>query len=231
MPNPHHAIVFDFDGTLVDSAPDLHTALDRLLKEHGRRRLEFPEARAMIGDGARNLVARAFAATGPAVEGADLDAYLAHFFELYGQDIARLTRPYPGVVETLALLRGRGVRMGICTNKPARMTYLLLRALDIGHFFDSVIGGDELPEKKPDPAHLLAVLARLGVTPAEALMVGDATQDFEAARRAGLPVVLVSYGYSRVPVAELGADWVIDRFEELIPLLDAAHPGDPTTSC
>lgn len=222
MPHPPRAIVFDLDGTLVDSAHDLHAALDRLLKAHGRRPLEFPEARSMIGDGARNLVARAFAATGLTVEGAELDACLGQFFDLYGQDIARGTRPYPGVLETLVELRRRGIRLGICTNKPSRMTYLLLKALDIGHFFDSVIGGDELPEKKPEPAHLLAVVARLGVTPAEALMVGDATQDFEAARRAGLPVVLVSYGYSRAPVAELGAERVIDRFEELLDAVDPA---------
>lgn len=215
------ALVFDFDGTLVDSAHDLHAALDRLLAEHGRRSLTFAEARAMIGDGARNLVARAFAAAGPALDGPDLDARLARFFELYSEDIARLTRPYPGVALTLAELRERGLRLGLCTNKPARMTRLLLDALDLGRHFDAVIGGDELSARKPDPAHVLAVLARLGATPAESLMVGDATQDAEAAHSAGLPLVLVSYGYSRVPVTELGAERVIDRFEELLEIIEA----------
>jgi len=232
MKRPLRALVFDFDGTLVETIGDLHAGLNRTLADAGRGEVNLGDARRMVGDGSRNLVARAFAATGPALEEAELDRHLERFLEYYSSDISRLSHPYPGVVETLAELQERGLALGICTNKPERMARLLLEALDLDGVFGAIIGGDTLPQKKPDPTPLLTVLEMLGAAPEEALMVGDATQDQEAARRAGTAVVLVSFGYSRVPVAELDAEAVIDEFPELLEICADLFemPGRPVTA-
>ncbi len=206
------AIVFDLDGTLVDTASDIVAALDALLIEYGRRAVGQAAGRGMIGDGARVLIERGFAATGGPAP--DLDSAVRRWFEIYSADIARQSRPYASVRETLAELGNRGIRLAVCTNKADAPTRLLLQAVGLSAHFAAVVGGD-VPHRKPDPRHILSALEPLGVAPAEALMVGDSPNDANAARAAGMPLVLVDYGYTHIPVDQLGADAVISDFAKL----------------
>lgn len=211
------AIVFDLDGTLIDSAPDLKAALNVLLREQGRRALELPETILMIGDGARRLVERAFAATGggSGIE-ADLDLLTRRFLDIYERAATTLTVPYPGVEATLARLMDAGLALGVCTNKPYRATRRILEELDLVRFFQAVVGGDTLEGiRKPDPRALLFAISEMNAAPTATVMVGDNANDVAAARGAGIPIILVEGGYTGTPAAELGADHVIAGFGEL----------------
>src|SRR4051812_27214903 len=147
------AFIFDLDGTLVDSVPDLRAALNEVLRERGRRPLAADEVRRMVGDGVPALVERGLAATGDTKE---LEAAEARFLALYEAAPAALTRAYPGVPETLARLVASGARLGVCTNKPQKATIGVLEGVGIAGFFTAILGGDAVPSKKPDPRHLLA---------------------------------------------------------------------------
>ncbi|HEX3501136.1 MAG TPA: phosphoglycolate phosphatase [Stellaceae bacterium] len=221
-----NAVVFDLDGTLVDSLPDLAAALAVTLGEIGAPALSREAVRGMIGDGTTALVARALAARNlPATL---LGERLTRFLALYEAAPATLSRPYPGVRETLHALQDEGRRLAICTNKPQRATLAVLRGLDLEDFFAAIVGGDVLAVKKPDPAHLLAALDRLGAAPGDAIMIGDNEHDVAMAKAAGVPVILVRYGYHRVPLATLAADIQIDAFDALpqaIVQLEAATPS------
>lgn len=213
--NDIRTILFDLDGTLIDSAPDLIGALDALLRAHDRAPVGLAAGRAMIGDGAAKLVERGFAARGGSP--APLPALVSSFLEIYEGRLTRETRAFDGVVPTLATLHARGLALGVCTNKPDRATHLLLDALGLAPFFSAVVGGDGV--RKPHPEPVDRCLAALGGARSTALFVGDSPIDLAAARAAGLPIVLVSFGYTAVPARDLGADRVIDRFEDLIELL------------
>lgn len=209
------AIVFDFDGTLVDSAADLRVALNTLLGEAGLACQPLDSVRRMIGDGAAKLVERGFAAGGRLLDAKALAVEVKRFLEIYEPISADHTQPYPGVMATLEALAASGHRLGLCTNKPERATRLMLASLGLDRLLTVVVGGDTLPVKKPRPEPLLAVLEGLGFPPDQALMVGDNEHDVATARAAGVPVVAVSYGYARVPLAELSADATIDEFAAL----------------
>jgi phosphoglycolate phosphatase len=213
--NDVRTVLFDLDGTLIDSAPDLIGALDALLEAHGRAPVGLADGRKMIGDGAARLVERGFAARGGAP--LPLARLVEAFLEIYEGRLTRQTRAFDGVVPALEALRARGLALGICTNKPDHATRLLLEALDLARFFAAVVGGDGVRKPDPDPVH--RCLAALGGTRAHALFVGDSPVDLAAARAAGLPIVLVSFGYTATPARELGADRVIDGFDELVALL------------
>ncbi len=221
---PPAALLLDFDGTLVDSAPDLAAALNLVLAESGRSRLALKDIKAMVGDGVATLVERGLAATGPRPHEADLPAVVARFLELYGAAASQETRPYPGVLETLGSLKTAGWRLAVCTNKATQLTVRILADLNMTGLFEAVVGGDSLPVRKPDGGHLLGTLARLPDPPATAIMVGDSINDLLSARDAGLPVVLVTYGYG-AGARTLGADRVIDRFAELPAALADLVPG------
>jgi phosphoglycolate phosphatase len=205
-------LIFDLDGTLIDSAPDLRAALNVILRERGRPALSLPQVKGMIGDGAAALVARALAASG--AEPADAAA-LPRFLELYEANATRLTRTYPGVPETLAALRRRGYRTAICTNKPQRATIAVLQELDLAALFDAVAGGDRFAARKPDPSPLQALIAELGGQSGRTAMIGDSENDAAAARGAGVRLVLMRYGYARVDPKTLAADALVGRFHEL----------------
>ncbi|HEX2115998.1 MAG TPA: phosphoglycolate phosphatase [Alphaproteobacteria bacterium] len=205
------AIVFDLDGTLVDSAPDLCGVVNQMLKRHGRMELDLEQIRKMVGDGAAKLIERGFAAEGLP---APLPDMTKEFIELYEARIADETRPFPGVVATLERLKAAGLRLGVCTNKTTRLSRKLLDELDLLRFFTSVVGG-EGPARKPDPRHLQAVIGELAASEATTLMVGDSRNDVAAAKAAGVEVVAVSFGYTTIAPSDLGADRVIDRFDEL----------------
>ncbi len=216
MPQPlPRAAVFDLDGTLIDSAPDLHLLLAELLAEQGLGAPSLEAVRDMVGDGTRALVARALAAIGRPAGEETLDRLHGRFLALYEASPCRLTRPYAHAEATLARLADRGTRLGLCTNKPQRITELLLEAVGLRRYFAAIVGGDVLPVRKPDPAHLAEVLRRLGAGPASAVMVGDSRNDLLSARGAGMACILVSFGYSKVPAADLGADAVIDDLARL----------------
>jgi phosphoglycolate phosphatase len=210
------AVVFDLDGTLIDSAPDIHLALNRTLAEAGRDGVTLDAVKRMVGDGAERLVESGFAATGQALTGATLRRSYERFLVHYeGPGAARLTRPYPGVPETLARLAGEGLRLGLCTNKPAGPTADVLRQLNLAKYFGAVVTPEQVPAHKPNPAHLMAVLRSLGAAQSESVMVGDNANDVATARGADVPVIAVSYGYPRMAPEALGADILIDRITAL----------------
>jgi len=222
MAPARNALIFDLDGTLVDSAPDLHRSLNAVLAEQGRAPVSLADIRSMVGDGAAKLVERGFADTGAPVEPAALPELVQRFLVHYSAGRHALTQAFPGVAETLALLRERGCRLGVCTNKPYAPTMEILEVLGLTGYFGAVTGGDSLPVRKPDPGHLLGTLDLLGATADRAVMIGDSANDVAVARAAGVPAIIVRYGYTRTPVEELGADAIIDRFDEIIPWLGSA---------
>ncbi|MBZ8134050.1 phosphoglycolate phosphatase [Afifella sp. IM 167] len=209
------AILFDLDGTLVDSVPDLAGALNALLDEESLVAIPEEEVRGMVGNGVEKLVERGFAARGRDLAGEALAEMTRLFMALYEPRATLRTRLYPGVAETLQSLRSEGIALAVLTNKPAEPTRLILEGLRIAPCFTAVIGGDSGLPKKPDPAVIHAALKMLGVSEEEALMVGDSPADVGAARNAGIPVVVVSYGYTHVPAGELGADHVVDTLTEI----------------
>ena len=223
MPYPP-AVVFDLDGTLVDTAEDLHLVLHELMDEEGLPTPPLETMRGMIGDGARALVARAFAAEGVDPGPERLDQLYGRFLDRYTEEPCRRSRLYEGVGDVLDGLAAAGCRLGVCTNKPQRPTVLLLEALGIADRFGAVVGGDALPVRKPDPGHLRAVLERLDVRPDAAVMVGDSRNDVLTAHAAGLPCLLYAHGYTTVPPRELGAEAVFDRWDELPRLLAGPTP-------
>jgi phosphoglycolate phosphatase len=216
---PFDAVVFDLDGTLVDTAPDLHAYLNEMLAELGRPGLALADVRPMIGDGARTLLRRGLEASGGVPRAADLDHLFVEFLTRYTARPVRFGAIHDGVVEVLEELTAAGVRLGVCTNKPQAATDRLLRTLDLERYFRVVIGGDALPVRKPDGVHLQAVLERLGADGTRAAMVGDSGIDLLTARAAGVACVLVSFGYTRIAARELGADRVIDHMSELAAAL------------
>lgn len=208
--------VFDLDGTLVDSAPDLHAALDRLMATRGLAPFRRAEVIAMIGDGAKVLVERALAARAHRFEQAALDAFLAD----YGATAAVETRPFPGIPDALDALAAQGWRLAVCTNKPEAPARELLAALGLAHRFAALGGGDSFPTRKPDPGHLLATIAAAGGVGDGAVMIGDHHNDIRAARGAGLPGLFVGWGYGPSAMAE-GAP-IVARPEALPAELGAA---------
>jgi phosphoglycolate phosphatase len=213
------ALVFDLDGTLVDTAPDLHRALNAVLAEGGRAAVPLADIRHMVGDGALKMIERGYAATGAPVDPAELPRLFRRFLEIYSAGGHAQSPPFPGVRETLVELRARGCRLAVCTNKPLRPSLEILDVLGLTDLFAAVLGGDSLPMRKPDPGHLLGTLERLGAGPDQAVMIGDSMNDVAVARAAAVPSVIVTYGYTRLPPRGLGGDVVIDAFAELLPAL------------
>ena len=208
-------IVFDLDGTLVDTAPDLLAALNAVLTRAGHRAVVPSELRNLVGHGVRKLFERAFAETGAEVSPEQLTAYCEEFLVHYRANIARESRPFPGVPETLKSLAEAGVRLGVCTNKPQELTELLLTQLKLAHYFMVVIGAGRAAVNKPDAGHVFEVIDALKGERGHAVLVGDSPVDVAAARAANIPVIVMSYGYTPTSVHELGADHVLDDFSEL----------------
>jgi phosphoglycolate phosphatase len=183
--------VFDLDGTLVDSAPDLHAALDRLMAVKRLPGFARAEVVAMIGDGVRVLLERAYAARGITLD----EAGLQHFMTDYEANAAVLTRAFDGIPELLGGLRDAGWRLAVCTNKPEGAARVLLSGLGLVGHFSALGGGDSFPMRKPDPGHLRATLAAAGALPEDAVMIGDHRNDIEAARGAGVRAIFAGWGY------------------------------------
>lgn len=213
-------VVFDLDGTLVDSAPDLAEALNRVLAEHALPPVTTAAVRHMVGEGAARMIARGFAAAGRPVGDPPPDALRRSFLAHYAECLADSTRPFPGAEDALRRLAADGRRLAVCTNKPEGMSRALLETLGLAHWFRAVLGGDSLTVRKPDPRHLVAAIRAAGGDPRSAAMVGDSLPDAEAARGAGVAAIIVTFGYTRIPPRELPADAHIDGFDELLPALD-----------
>jgi len=214
-------IVFDLDGTLVDTAPDLVGALNQLLHEQKLPALSLAAARVMVGRGARVLIEQGFAAAGEPLDAERMPALFDRFIAIYRGRIARESRPFEGVLEALDVLDAAGAKLVVCTNKLTDLSLALLDALEMTSRFAAVIGADSAPAPKPDPRHLQTAIAAVGGRDDRALMVGDSASDVGAARAAKVPSIVVSFGYTEIPAANLGADHLIDHFAELPPLADA----------
>ncbi len=223
-PFPFDVVVFDLDGTLADTAPDLAASLNHALGALGRATIAPEEVRNLVGHGSRVLIQRGLTETGETSEEL-VDKGLALFLAFYADNICNGTRAYDGVVAQLDSLHRRGVRTAICTNKPEKLTLLLVDALGWHDRFDAIVGADTLAVRKPDPAPLHEAIARAGG--GRAVLVGDSITDAETARAAEVPFVAVSFGFSDRPVKELGADAVIDDYVELIPALERLLSPSP----
>jgi len=208
-------VAFDLDGTLVDTAPDLIGALNVVLAEQGVSPAPVSAVRLLVGHGVMGMLRRAYQLAGLTITDEDIAALRPRFIAVYADRIALESRPFPGCLEALAALAARGAKLAVCTNKPAALTHALLEQLDLTRHFNAVIGGDELLVQKPDPAMLLEVIRRAGGDPARAVMVGDASPDVGAAKAAGVPCIVLTFGYNDRPAAELGGDLLIDGYGAL----------------
>lgn len=208
-------IAFDLDGTLVDTAPDLVGSLNRVLHERGLPALPLKTARVMVGRGALALIQQGFAAAGEPLHGDEAAPLTARFLEIYEHRIALESRTFDGVETALDALAAAGARLCVCTNKPTRLSNLLLDALGLTSRFAAVVGADRAPAPKPDGRHLIAAVEAAGGRITRAVLVGDSAADVGAARAAGAPSVVVSFGYTEIAAAELGGDHLIDHFAEL----------------
>ncbi|MDX6806616.1 HAD-IA family hydrolase [Terrihabitans rhizophilus] len=207
--------VFDLDGTIVDTAPDLVAGLNVALALANLEPVNTHDLRSLVGGGVRVMLTRGLALRGHSVgeeRFAELSkAFLAHY-ELHIADHSTI---YPDVAEVLDELSGNGFRVCVCTNKPERLAKLLLSTLQFDNRFEAICGADTFTARKPDPIHLLGTIARAGGDPAKAVMIGDSITDLNAARNASVPCILMDWGYTDIPASELGADTVLSRFSEV----------------
>ncbi len=211
---PYAAYLFDLDGTLIDTVPDLSRALNACLAHAGFAKVDESLARHWVGHGARVMIMQALAHHG--TEG-DSEALFKIFLDHYEANIARHSKPYPSVVTTLSALKAEGARLAVVTNKLEGLSRLLLAELELDGYFDLIVGGDTTSAPKPDAAPVRHCLENLGVSAADTLFVGDSETDVNAARAAGTPVVCVRDGYNQGrDVHDLNPDGVIDLFEELL---------------
>lgn len=207
------SICFDLDGTLVDTAPDLVRVLNAVIAQDGLDKTDYQAARNRVGFGAKVLIREAFERAGKEVSGSHLDELLDDFLRLYAEDIAQLSQPFAGVLSTLRDLKSSGARLSVCTNKPGFLARPLITALDMDKYFDRVVGSRDGVPCKPSAAHIFAAAGHREAN--RIIMVGDALPDVAAARDAGIPVILMGFGYADTPPARLRADRVLRTFREL----------------
>lgn len=210
------AVLFDLDGTLLDSAPDIGAALNAALASVGLAALELDHIKTMVGGGAHLLCSRALAAGPRGGATISADALLEKFIAHYEAHPCERSVLYPGARDSLERLKRQGLSLGLVTNKPDRLTQVIVDALALRPLFGCILGGQPALRLKPDPDMLLRACKLLGVAPHEALMVGDSRADLGAARSAGMACILLAHGYSSEPVHRMGADAVVDDFAHLV---------------
>jgi phosphoglycolate phosphatase len=220
-------IVFDLDGTLVDTAPDLIGTLEFILQREGLPQVPYAEARKFIGGGAKTMIERALKAEGRSLSGQALDRLYEEFIAHYANRIAEASRPFPGLEAALDELAARGHRFAVCTNKLEWLSRRLLGLLDLARYFVAICGQDTFGVQKPDPEMLRRTIAQAGGRDDCALMVGDSATDIKTARAAGVPVVGVDFGYTDVPVKDLRPDRVIGSFSDLPQAVRDVIPAAP----
>jgi phosphoglycolate phosphatase len=208
-------IVFDLDGTLIDTAPDLIDTLNAILSRHHLAPIPFEASRMMIGAGVRPLLLRGLASKGIKLPPEQVDQLFAEFLDIYAAHIADRSRPFPGLERALGALSAEGCRLAVCTNKLEWLSVKLLNELGLASLFVAICGQDTFTMRKPDPEMLRLTIARAGGDTGHAVMVGDSITDVATARAAGVPVIAVDFGYTEISPKELGADRLISHFDEL----------------
>ncbi len=217
---PVEALIFDLDGTLVDTAPDLLHATNHALSLIERPAVSMAQLRTFVGHGAMNLIERGAAATGDPVDGATLNKLHQSFLDYYEKNIAVSSALFEGIEDLIEQASLSGLRLGVCTNKIERFSIKLLQELGVMPFFGAVVGGDTLPIMKPDPAPYREVARRLGVDVENTMMFGDSETDILTAKNAGVPVIAVTFGYTAKPVASFNPTHVISHYDEAWPLVE-----------
>lgn len=208
-------LIFDLDGTLVETAPDLVATLNVVLANEGMAPVPYEIARNYVGGGAKLMIARGIEAEGRTVDDATLDRMFVDFIAYYAANVAVHSRPYPGLTEALDLLSERGWRFAVCTNKLEHLSVLLLNELKLTRRFEAICGQDTFGIQKPDPEILRRTIAAAGGDMRQSIMIGDSETDILTARAAGIPVIAVDFGYSERPVSEYGPDRLISHFAQL----------------
>ena len=217
---PVEALIFDLDGTLVDTAPDLLGATNHVLNLVGRESISHQMLRQFVGHGAMDLLRRGLLATGGPLEDAELKRLHAEFLRYYGEHIAEKSIVFPGLIAVLDKAQARGLKMGVCTNKVENLSRKLLDEIGLAKYFSAVVGGDSLPLMKPDPAPYYEVARLLGVDGMQTLMFGDSVTDIKTAQNAGVPVIAVSFGYTDQHVSNFNPTHVIDHYDEAWALVE-----------
>jgi len=208
-------VLYDLDGTLIDSAKDMQMAVSHVLADHGLQPVTEDDVRIFMGQGSKITMDKAFAKNGKSLDDAALSAATREFVRYYEADPVRYTTAFDGVAEVVAHFARLGLKQGVCTNKFEKPSRMILEGLGLMPPITDVAGADTFPVRKPDPKHILLLLERMGGRPERTVMIGDSIHDVEAAHGAGLPAVLVSWGYTVKPASELGAEAVIQRFGAL----------------
>ncbi len=211
---PVEALIFDLDGTLVDTAPDLTAATNHALSLIGRRAMSMTEVRHMVGHGVRALIERGVAATGDGVDEATIKMMHSACLDYYSDHIADDSVIFDGLLDVLHKARDAKLKLGVCTNKVEHLSHKLLAELKLADYFGAVVGGDTLPIMKPDPAPYREVARRLGVDVAHTIMFGDSETDIRTAQNAGVPVVAVTFGYTPQPVETYYPTHVISNYDQ-----------------
>ena len=213
-------VIYDLDGTLIDSAKDMQVAVSNVLADHRLPPVSEEDVRIFMGQGSKVTMAKAFAKYGKSLDEASLSAVTREFVRYYEADPVSHTSAFTGVNEVVDRFDKLGLKQGVCTNKFERPSRMILEHLRLMPPITDLAGADTFPVRKPDPRHILMLVERMGSTPERAVMVGDSIHDVHAAHGAGLPAVLVSWGYTDTPASELGADAVIERFDALPQALE-----------
>jgi phosphoglycolate phosphatase len=225
MPTTLHPIlVFDLDGTLADTILDLIPVLNRVTATEGLDAIPIADVGHVVGHGARAMIERAYAYHKRDLDTLVHDRLFNHFLTDYEENIAANTVIFDGALDVLDSLQAQGWRFAVCTNKPEKLAVKLLQELGVADRFASVTGGDTYAWRKPDPRHLAGTIVKAGGDPARAVMIGDSRTDIDTARAAGIPVVAVDFGYTDIPVRELGPDRVISHFSELPEAIKSFFP-------
>jgi phosphoglycolate phosphatase len=211
---PVDTLIFDLDGTLVDTAPDLHAATNHVLTGLKRRSITLDEVRAFVGHGAKALIARGCEATGDPVDPLAIDTLYHQFIDYYSSNIAANSRPYPGLIALLEKARAQGLAMAVCTNKLESLSNRLLDELDMSKYFGAVVGPDTIGVAKPDPRPYHEALRRVGGEASRSIMLGDSETDILTGQNAGVPVIAVTFGYTARPVRDFNPTHMIDHFDE-----------------
>ncbi len=218
------AVIFDLDGTLVDTAPDLMLATNHVLSLLDRRPISMAEVRAFVGHGAKALIARGAQATGDVLDEKTLTYTHAEFLRYYEKNIVVNSAVFPGVTELLKACETEGFKMGVCTNKTEGLSVRLLDALDLAKYFGAIVGPDTINIAKPDPAPYFETLKRLNVASQNSILIGDSETDVLTARAAKVPIIAVTFGYTARPVSEYSPDYLVSHFDEIWDILKKHEP-------
>jgi phosphoglycolate phosphatase len=210
-------VVFDLDGTLIDTATDLVTTINYTIGTAGLAPVTYDDLTFLVGQGARTMIERAFSMRGESIDEPRLTELMGVFVEHYRAGMPGESTPYPGVIAAMERLSGAGYKLAVCTNKMESLAVRLLDGLGLSGHFAAVTGGDTFPVRKPDARHLTETIARAGGTLGGSVMIGDSVNDIMAARNANVPSIAVPFGYSDVPVAELSPGRIITHYDELTP--------------